>query len=485
MTTYREAEPDYMDRRRLQRPGGAWSLWGLGVAAAVSGQYFGWNFGLAEGGYGGLLVAALLVTLLYGGLASSLAELSAALPHAGGAYAYGRAALGPVFGLIAGLGQTIAYVLAPAVIVLGIGGYLGALFATPEGFAPIWWLVAYGLLTGLNLAGARLGFAAALGLGLAALAALAVFALGAISHFSPNRALELAAGGQSLFPMGAAGIAAALPFVLWLYFGLESVALAAEETKAPVADLPKAILLAFASLALPALLVVVLAPAIPPGGAVLGQSREPLVPVLQTIFGADADVRLLALAPLVALLASGHALLFAAGRNLYSLSRAGYLPQRLSLTRPGGGPPRAALIAAAGLGFAAAVAIHYGGRPSPGPSLAGVLVNMAALGLVLSCLLQLASFLILRAARPGLARPFRAPLGELGAWSALIVATSLFLALIAGEESRAGLPGCVTVLALGVVYYRVRGRSQLVAAPEEQAALEAEAETNPDGRVPV
>lgn len=40
-------------------------LWGLGVGYVISGMYFGWNLGLPEGGPYGLLVAALLVTVMY------------------------------------------------------------------------------------------------------------------------------------------------------------------------------------------------------------------------------------------------------------------------------------------------------------------------------------------------------------------------------------------------------------------------------------
>ncbi len=40
-------------------------LWGLGVGYVISGMYFGWNLGLAEGGTLGLAVATAVVILLY------------------------------------------------------------------------------------------------------------------------------------------------------------------------------------------------------------------------------------------------------------------------------------------------------------------------------------------------------------------------------------------------------------------------------------
>ncbi|MBT8468609.1 MAG: amino acid ABC transporter permease, partial [Deltaproteobacteria bacterium] len=47
----------YFADRGLRRYAGVWSLWALGVGAVISGDFFGWNFGLASGGFGGLLVA--------------------------------------------------------------------------------------------------------------------------------------------------------------------------------------------------------------------------------------------------------------------------------------------------------------------------------------------------------------------------------------------------------------------------------------------
>ena len=119
--SYAAAEPGYFEKRGLRRFAGVWSLWALGVGAVISGDFFGWNFGLLAGGFGGLLVATAIVAVMYVGLCYSIAELSPALPHTGGAYSFGRTAFGPWGGFITGLAESIEYVLTPAVIVVGIG----------------------------------------------------------------------------------------------------------------------------------------------------------------------------------------------------------------------------------------------------------------------------------------------------------------------------------------------------------------------------
>jgi ethanolamine permease len=82
VVTYREAGQEYFEKRSLRRHAGVWSLWALGVAAVISGDFFGWNFGLAYG-FGGLLVATLAITVMYFGLCYSIAEMSPALPSQG------------------------------------------------------------------------------------------------------------------------------------------------------------------------------------------------------------------------------------------------------------------------------------------------------------------------------------------------------------------------------------------------------------------
>jgi ethanolamine permease len=114
--TYREADSDYFAKRTLRRHAGVWSLWALGVAAVISGDFFGWNFGL-EFGFGGLLVATLVITVMYLGLCYSIAEMSPALPHTGGAYSFGRTAMGPWGGFVTGVAESIEYIVTPAVIV--------------------------------------------------------------------------------------------------------------------------------------------------------------------------------------------------------------------------------------------------------------------------------------------------------------------------------------------------------------------------------
>ena len=82
---------EYLAKRQLKRGTAGWILLaGLGVSYVISGDFAGWNFGIAEAGWGGFAIAAVLMALMYLTLVLSLAEMSAAIPAAGGGYSPGR-----------------------------------------------------------------------------------------------------------------------------------------------------------------------------------------------------------------------------------------------------------------------------------------------------------------------------------------------------------------------------------------------------------
>src|SRR6187401_2795310 len=114
--TYTKVDDAYFAARGLRRHAGVPLLWALGVGAVISGQFSGWNLGFAFGGWGGMFVATIVITVMYLGLTYSLAEMSPAMPHTGGAYSFARTALGPWGGFLTGLAENMEYVITPAVV---------------------------------------------------------------------------------------------------------------------------------------------------------------------------------------------------------------------------------------------------------------------------------------------------------------------------------------------------------------------------------
>ena len=132
--TYTQETAVYYEKRQLKRSAGVWGLWGLAVAAVISGDFSGWNFGVAAGGFGGLLIAFAILVLMYYGMMFSIGEMAAAMPHSGGAYSFARKAMGPWGGYITGLAETIEYVATTAVIVYFSAAYADGVTSTLLGF---------------------------------------------------------------------------------------------------------------------------------------------------------------------------------------------------------------------------------------------------------------------------------------------------------------------------------------------------------------
>ena len=313
--SYRIPEKDYFDQRELRRHAGVFYLWALGVAAVISGDFSGWNLGFAVGGWGGMFVATIIITVMYLGLTYSIAEMSPALPHTGGAYSFARTAFGPWGGFITGVAENIEYVLTPAVIVYFIGTYLTAIFETPTAFQPLWWIFGYIVFIGANTRGVELSFLVTVMVTLLAILILAVFFISALPFFdfgkyamnigvdpTTGAAVELADGHGPFLPFGIHGVLASLPFAVWLFLAIEQLPLAAEELADPKRDMPKGIMLGMFTLIALGFLVLIINPAIPierqvadaagatttvHGAFALGTSGEPILDGFRAIFGSD------------------------------------------------------------------------------------------------------------------------------------------------------------------------------------------------------
>jgi ethanolamine permease len=479
--TYEKVGAEYFEQRSLRRHARAWSLWALGVAAVISGDFFGWNYGLATGGFGGLFIATIIVSIMYLGLCYSLAEMSPALPHTGGAYSFGRTAMGPWGGFLTGLGENMEYVITPGVIIVSVGAYLGSVFGTPPEVAWVWWVIVFIVFVGLNIWGVELSFRFTVFITFVSMAILIFFFLAALSAFDfgkyalnmapgPDGAMtELPDGGGPFLPLGISGIFASLPFAIWFLLAIEQLPLAAEESVSPQKDMPKGLLWGILTLLILGFLTLLFNSSVPPGAFKLGSSAQPLLDGLVGIFGEGIGTKILALLAVAGLIASFHTIIYAYGRNIYSLSRAGYFPRWLSITHGTRRTPHVALIVGGVISLALALIMDriFGMTSYVGAAL----LNLAVFGAVISYAMQGLSFYILRRDFPDIERPYRSPLGNFGALTCTVIAVICLIAMFLNEAYRPGLYGALVWYALGVLYFALIGRHKLVLSPEEEFAM--------------
>ncbi len=483
---YTSTGDEYFAKRGLKKYAGVWSLWALGVGAVISGHYSGWNLGLASGGWGGMFVATIVISIMYLGLTFSIAEMSPALPHTGAAYSFARTAMGPWGGFITGLCENVEYILTPAVIVFFIGSYLTGIFETSQAIQPVWWIGGYLIFVGLNIVGVELSFKVTVVVTVAALAVLVIFwgmALPAIdfSRWALNIGADgslLESGHGKLLPMGIGGALASLPFAVWLFLAIEQLPLAAEESVDPKRDMPKGIILGMLTLIVSAFLILILNPSLPGVGShALGQSGEPLLDGFKALFG-TGTAKVLALVAIVGLISSFHTIIFAQGRQIYSLSRAGYFPTFLSITHGTRKTPQVAMIFGAMIGLSIMLVIFVSlGAESGSVVIGGTLLNMAVFGAMCSYIAQGVSFVLLRKHHAHIDRPYRSPFGNPGAWITVIIALVTIYYQLSDPTYRAGVLGVAGWFGVAILYFALIGRHRLVLSPEEEFAMRHRSES--------
>ncbi len=477
---------EYFEKRVLRRHAGVFALWALGVGAVISGDFSGWNLGFSVGGWGGMFIGTIIIAIMYLGLTYSIAEMSPALPHTGGAYSFARTAFGPWGGFITGIAENIEYVLTPAVVVFFIGAYLTGIFETPDWFQPIWWLIGYIVFVGLNVRGVELSFKVTVIVTLIALAILIFFFVSALFsgefNFVKNamnigvdptsgEAVALPDGGGPFLPFGIRGVFAAMPFAVWLFLAIEQLPLASEESVDPKRDMPKGIMLGMFTLIATGFLILIINPSLPDGSFAYGSSGEPILDGFRAIFG-TGWAKILSLFAVAGLVASFHAIIFAYGRQIYSLSRAGYFPHFLSVTDGEHKTPNRALLAGSLVGFLVMLVVWFTqGGTEAGAFIGGTLLNMAVFGAMFSYLLQGLTFLQLRRRFPNIERPYKSPFGTLGAALTVIIAIVTIGFQLTDPLYRAGIIGVAIWYIIAIVYFAAYGRRTLVFSPEEEFAV--------------
>ncbi len=195
------------------------------------------------------------------------------------------------------------------------------------------------------------------------------------------------------------------------------------------------------------------------GGAFsLGSSGTPLFDGFKGVFGEGTGANLLGLIGLLGLIASFFTIIYAYGRNTYSLSRAGYFPKFLSVTSGKRKTPQVALVAGAIVGYFVVWLQWFEGRRggSSSAKVVAAVLYMAVFAAVISYTLQCISFIMLRRRLPNINRPYRSPWGEAGAAVAGIIAVVSLCSIFLNADYRPGVYGVAVYYVLGVDLLRDR-----------------------------
>ena len=432
-------------RPALKAEIGVVGLWSLAVGLVISGEYFGWSYGWAAAGTVGFLYTTILVAVLYVAFIFSFTELTTAIPHAGGPFAYARRAFGPFGGLVAGYATLVEFALAPPAIAAALGAYIHFQFEA----VPVWavGIAVFVIFVYLNILGVKQAMRFEFFVTVLAVAELLVF----MAVVAPGFSFDNFLAQQT--PTSVAGVLAAIPFAIWFFLAIEGVAMAAEEVKEPRTTIPRGYISGILTLVVLAFGVMIFA-----GGAgdwtKLTAIDSPLPEAMAMVVGRQSGwIHMLVAVGLFGLLASFHGIILACSRQVFALARAGFLPASLAAVHPARRTPHHALVATGALGAAALLS----GRTSE-------LITLSALGAIVMYICSMLALFRLRRTEPALARPFRAPLYP---W---LPAIALVLSVLSLGVIVYFNPGVTAVFAggfaLAALYYRATVRLRSEAAPD-------------------
>ena len=481
----RPEERAFLKQHALKKPLRVLDVWALGVGVVVAGAYFGWNLGLKDNGPVAMLVASLIVCLLYLTWVLALAELSVAMPFAGGPLAYGRRAVSPLLGFVMGWSMFLECLFAAIGTALATGGYI-AFLLNPDKPDPLVKVAAavltVALFFGLQAWGVKEQSRAMVLMTYGALAGLVLFWVVAATHFSWERVWP---SGDLLRGKGWKAVLDAVPYALWWLVMIETVALAAEESHEPHRTLPRG--LTWAQLTLIVLVVLTwlfacgamdsqdlaFTPGVDADGKPTADAVDyPLAKAFRQIpvgqwpplfygFGVIA---------LFGLIASYHGMIYGASRQLFALGRGGYLPGVLGEVHATRRTPIPALLAGSLIVFGFVVANLWFSDA------VGIAVLVSTLTALIWYILAMVCLYVLRWRNPELFRNYRAPVYWL--LPVVVIVLSAFAGLVYSgiENGTVVLALAAGLYAVGLGYYLCWGRHRLqAAAPEELGARVAPA----------
>ncbi len=439
----------------LKRDLGAWAAAAIVVGTVIgSGIFLVPRTMIREAGSVELVAAVWVI----GGLLSlagalSYAELAAALPEAGGEYAYLREAYGPMWGFIYSWTQTwVAKSGSIAAMATGFMVYAGNFFPGldtvfyviplplgPRGgplefrYAQLLAISLIAALAWLNYYGVKLGGRVQVAVTATEVGLIGFIVLSGLTLGSPH-----AAASSVIAPVRFAGIIAALVAALWAYDGWNNAGMVASEVRDPQRNLPRALIwgttavMGLYLLANAAYFRILSAPQVAAGD-------RPAADMMRSIFG-DWGATAVSVAAMISIFAALNGSILSGSRVPYAAARQGYFFPAVGRVSARRHTPGAAIL----MLTAWSALLTLSGKFDD-------LFNLVIFASWILYGMTAAAVIVLRVKRPDLPRPYRI-LGYPFVPVAFVLGALVLVVSTAIERPRESIMG-VGLIAAGLPFY--------------------------------
>ena len=400
------------------------------IWAFAFGSIVGWGWVMLAGGWVqsagtvGAISAMLIGAIMCGLVGIAYAELTPALPIAGGSLVWAYRSVGYKFSWFSGWAIAFAYVAVAAWEGPALATAIGYLFKLPE-VGRLWSVAGYDIYlpwVAVSTVGTLFTmFCHYRGMKFAAIfntiAAIALVAGGVIFCFG-GIALGDIANAVPAFKDGFSGVSIVLLAAPAMFVGFDVIPQASEEMDYPIKQVGSLVLFAIALGALWYILMIVGVAFAAPASALEGASI-PLADAATYVYGNKLFGTFIIVAGIGGILTSWNAMFVGGTRVLFAMSRAKMLPPLFSKLHHKYNSPVAAITL---IGVLCLLS------PLLGKNALGWFVDASSFGTVIAYLTVVISFIILRKKEPELNRPWKAPAAGLIGILALL-ATIFFIVL--------------------------------------------------------
>ena len=364
----------------------------------------------------------------------SKAELTTAMPKAGGDYYFIDRSLGHMAGTIAGLAAWVSLSIKTAFAFVGIRVFLEVLFPGINSMGVT--MVALVFFTILNLRGVSHAGKAQIFMVFGLLLILLLFSILGNLHTSAARLIPFAPGGFK-------GMIQATALIFVAFGGLTKAASVAEEASNPKRDIPLSMIVSLSVVTFLYFTSVTVCVGTL-GGNELAQSMTPLSDAAKT-FAGQPGYLILALAAVFAFLSTANAGILASARFPLAMSRDRLIPGIIGRIGPKKGTPWISILFT-GVFIAAMLLLDF-----------VRLVKMASAMQIFLFMLTNIVVIVMRESRIHTYRPsFKSPLYP---WMQIVGAATMFILLVMiGMEA---LIACSAVVLGGSVWYFLYSRKRV------------------------
>lgn len=432
----------------------------LGFGAMIG---FGWvvltKDWLLDAGPGGAALAFVVGGVIMAFVGLVYAELTSAMPKAGGAHNFILRARGPHGAFIGSWGFIGGYVTIIAFEAVAVPNTVEYIWPNIN-HVPLWTIAGFEvnltwaligvvtavLLTWINIRGTKI---AGMVQTFVVLFLLLIGVMLITGAFTGGEARNL----EPMFTPGVGGFFAVMIAVPFLFVGFDVIPQSAEEAKVPARQVGKLVVISVIMATIWYVMVIFI--------SALGLSSEQLeashlatADAVHNMFKSQTAANFLIAGGLAGILTTWNSLLIGASRMIYSLSRTGMLPRSLSRLHPKYKTPVNALLL---LGVISSIAPFFG------TALLDWMVESGSPMIVITYMLVAVSFLILRRREPHMERPLRVGGpgrgGEVIGWIAFVLTIGLLVLYLPGMPAQLGWQPWVIFLAWwlagAVFYYRL------------------------------